>query len=349
MAFILKKQAKILLAAWGITLGLSGAFIFWVISGGPPSTVEEQQLPPPPATAQFNPDLFDVTGGIDSPPLPTNDDIETPLSEPPVEQNLSLVEDSPYGALPRIADDGRAPWQEYSNSTLSDISQPVISIIITGMGLRQASTTTAVEDLPAAISLAFSPYGRDLGSWAERARQYGHDTLLMLPMEPIRYPSNDPGPDTLLRDDPAATNIERMHTVMGQMQGYVGLINDMGSAFTASEEAMMPVLQEAGDRGLMFVDARSTHFSVAAALASDMGVPNAHNNRFIDQTPSEDAIKEMLSALERTAISRGAAVGVARPLPITMRMLNDWAAKLQQEGRILLVPVSTIANRQPIR
>jgi len=349
MAFILKKQEKILLAAWVITLVLSGSFIFWVISGGPPLIVEEQQASSLPATTHFDPDLFDVASGINSPPLPTPNDIETPPPDTSVEQNLNLVEDSPFGALPRIADDGRAPWQEYGNAEVADINQPAISIIITGMGLRQASTTTAVEDLPAAITLAFSPYGRDLSSWTERARQYGHDTLLMLPMEPIRYPSNDPGPDTLLRDDPASTNIERMHIVMGKMQGYVGLINDMGSAFTASEEAMTPILQEAHDRGLMFVDARSTHFSVAAALASDMGVPNAHNNRFIDQTPSEDAINDMLSALERTAISQGAAVGVARPLPITMRLLNDWAAKLQQEGRILLVPVSTIANRQPIR
>lgn len=346
MAFILKRQAKTLGMAWAATLFTTLSFIFWITSGGPPP-IPEAATAPPAAEAAFDPNIIDISGDMTSPPLPKEEEIaaETP-TEP---QNLSLLEDSPHGPLPRIADDGNQPWQAYAQPIASQINQPIISIVITGMGLRQSSTRTSIEDLPAAFTLAFSPYGRDLENWAESARQFGHETLLMLPMEPIRYPANNPGPDTFLRDASTSENIEKMQRVMGRMQGYVGLINDMGSAFTASEDAMKPILVEAKNRGLMFVDARSTHFSVASALASDLDLPNAHNNRFLDHSPSEDSIRSMLSALEQTALSRGAAVGVARPLPVTLRLLQEWATKLQQEGRILLVPVSTIANRQPIR
>ena len=42
------------------------------------------------------------------------------------------------------------------------------------------------------------PYAEGLQGWIDLARANGHEVLLEIPMEPIDYPDNDPGPYTLL-------------------------------------------------------------------------------------------------------------------------------------------------------
>lgn len=330
MAFRFNRSEKFLLGAWAIVLGIGLLIGLWIISGGPRSKPEP---------------VFALLPVLSIPVVELPQEAE-PAAAP---SNLSLVEASPYGPLPRIADDGREPWQAYA-AVQSDIEQrPMIAIIFTAIGIRQSATQAVIEDMPPAITLAFSPYGQNLEDWGERARAAGHEVLLMLPMEPQRYPANNPGPDTLLIDASVDENTERLHRVLGKMQGYVGVMNDMGSAFTANEDAMRPILADIKNRGLMFVDARSTHLSIASSLAQEITLPIAYNNRFIDQNPTEAAIKDMLAALERTAESRGTAVGLARALPISQTVIKEWATNMQQKGLFQLVPVSAIANRQPIR
>ncbi|MGD8326249.1 MAG: divergent polysaccharide deacetylase family protein [Sphingomonadales bacterium] len=330
MAFRFNRSEKFLLSAWAAVLGLGLLLGLWVISGGPPPKPDPVYAPLP----------------VLSIPVVELIKEAEPSAAP---RNLSLVEETPFGPLPRIADDGQEPWQAYAASTPDTAQKPMIAIIFTALGIRQSATQAVIEDMPAAITLAFSPYGQNLEDWGERARVAGHEVLLMVPMEPLRYPANNPGPDTLLSNAPAAENIKRFYRILSKMQGYVGVMNDMGSAFTADEGAMQPILADIKDRGLMFVDARSTHLSIAAPLAKELALPIAYNNRFIDQNPTEAAIKEMLAALERTAERRGAAVGLARALPISQSVIKEWATNMQQEDQFQLVPVSAIANRQPIR
>ena len=66
------------------------------------------------------------------------------------------------------------------------------------MGLSDGATAEAIKDLPAPISVAYGAYGRNLQDWVEKARQEGHEVLLQIPLEPLDYPTNDPGPHTLL-------------------------------------------------------------------------------------------------------------------------------------------------------
>ena len=64
-------------------------------------------------------------------------------------------------------------------------------------------------------------------------------------MEPFDYPDNDPGPQTLLTSLSRRAELDRLHWLMSRFQGYVGIANFMGARFTASEQALAPVLREA--------------------------------------------------------------------------------------------------------
>ncbi|HZD26890.1 MAG TPA: divergent polysaccharide deacetylase family protein, partial [Alphaproteobacteria bacterium] len=211
-----------------------------------------------------------------------------------------------------------------------------------------AATTAAIQQLPGAITLAFAPYGRDLQDNVDQARAAGHEVLLQIPMEPIDYPTNDPGPHTLLTTVPARENLGRLDWLLGRFTGYVGTINYMGSRFTASAPSLRPVLIALRDRGLMFVDARSSPASVVIPLARDIGLPAVPNDRYIDNEASRAAIDARLQELERLAKAHGQALGVCFPYPVTIERLAQWSRGLDAKG-IDLAPASALLVQEKAR
>lgn len=252
------------------------------------------------------------------------------------------------GLLPVLGPDGMQAWQEYARPFSDDDNRPRIAIIVTGIGLSAKNTRNAIETLPPQVVLAFSPYGRTLQDLMDEARSAGHESLLMVPTEPMNYPENDPGPHSLMTEASVRDNLKRLDWLLSQVSGYVGVINHMGSKFTASETAVTPFLEDIKARGLMFVDSRASRFSMAAQVSRRLSLPRAINNRYIDNRLNADAIAQHLSGLENTARTYGAALGVARAYPITLRQINTWAKTLEERG-FVLVPVSAIANRQPVK
>lgn len=238
-------------------------------------------------------------------------------------------------------------WHRFASPFPADDPRPRIAIVVAELGLSETSTREAIEQLPAAVTLSFSPYGRRLQSWIDAARGAGHEVMLDLPMEPMSYPLDDPGPKALFTALPEVENRLRLEWVLSRAEGYVGVVPWMGSRFTASADDMRPVLAHIRDEGLMFVDARPSPDSVAAGLAEEMDVPRAVNTRFLDHEPSREAIEERLRQIEREAQARGFAVGIASPYPITIETLGRWIATLDDKG-LALAPISALANRQEV-
>ena len=144
--------------------------------------------------------------------------------------------------LPRIAPDGRMPWQIYARPIDPQDKRPRIAIIINDMGLLPDTTDAAIQTLPPEITLAFSPYATDPAHYVFSARNAGHELLLMVPMEPRGFPVNDPGPQTLLTALSDDDNIKRLNQTLGHMVGYVGVTTLSGSRFITSGDRLKPVL-----------------------------------------------------------------------------------------------------------
>ncbi|NVJ99643.1 MAG: divergent polysaccharide deacetylase family protein [Alphaproteobacteria bacterium] len=264
-----------------------------------------------------------------------------------VEANPALIEQSNQGPLPRRSEDGKTPFQEYAAPRPVGDTRPKIAIVITDLGQRSRMTRRAISDLPPAVSFAFSPYASNLMEYGEQSRRTGHEVLLMVPMEPINYPQHDPGPFSLLTSRSPRENISLLRSSLGRLTGYVGVINHMGSRFTAASESLKPVLEELNRRGLMFVDARATQYSLALGMARSLNMPSSYNNKFIDDDPNADEIAKQLADLEGRARIFDYAVGVGRPYPVTFDAVKVWAAGLNERG-FVLVPISATANQQPL-
>jgi hypothetical protein len=252
-----------------------------------------------------------------------------------------LVERGRHGSLPRMGEGRLRALDVYARPDAESASPlPRIAILVTGLGIGQAATASAVTKLPAAISLAFAPYGSDLERTVARAREAGHEVLLQAPMEPFDYPDSDPGPQTLLTSSRPAENLDRLAWAMSRFNGYVGIVNFMGAKLTSDAAALEPVLRDIAARGLGFVDDGASPRSLALALAAKAKAPAARADIVLDAVPRPELIDRELARLEAQARTKGFAFASASALPLTIDRIARWSRDLEARG-IRLVPVST--------
>ena len=258
-----------------------------------------------------------------------------------------FLETTRHGLVPRIAADGTWPSEAFAQPVKAIPGKPDaprIAVIVGGLGVSAASTDDAINKLPAAVTLAFTPYSANIEQLATKARERSHELMLHVPMEPFDYPDNDPGPQTLLTTLDAGQNIDRLMWLMSRFQGYVGIANYMGARFTSSDPAMAPVLRETGKRGLVYLDDGGSSRSVAGQIAGTAGLPFAKADVVIDTLPTAADVDRALAQLEAIARQRGAAVGIAGALPISIERIARWAKTAESRG-ILLVPITAVAGK----
>jgi uncharacterized protein len=277
-----------------------------------------------------------VIGGADSP-----DKAEPDAAPPMAGIDPRLLEKSRYGMIPVVAD-GLKPFTVYAAEAdrARAAKMPVVSIVVGGLGVGAAKTTDAIMKLPAAVTLAFTPYGSDPAKLAERARAQRHEILLQIPMEPFDYPDNDPGPQTLLTTLAPDQNLDRLYWHLSRFQGYAGIANFMGGRFVVTDAVMQPIVREAAKRGLGLFDDGSAPRSVAPSLAAGQAMPFAKADLSIDAVPTAMEIDRALGKLENLAKERGTAVGIASALPISIERIGVWIKTLESHG-IMLVPLTT--------
>jgi len=262
----------------------------------------------------------------------------------PAKVDEHLIEASPQGSLPIVGPDGARAADVYARPVKSATNGPRIAIMIGGLGISANATSEALAKLPAAVTLGFTPYGQDLGRLVARARGEGREIVLQVPMEPFDYPDNDAGPQTLLTSLSPEQNLDRLHWAMSRFQGYVGIANYMGARFTAAEQALGPVMRDAGKRGLIYLDDGTSARSVTSQIAGAANMPFAKANIVLDAVPTPAEIDNALARLEALARERGVAVGVANALPVSIDRIAHWAKAVGGRG-IVLVPVSAVAGK----
>ena len=255
----------------------------------------------------------------------------------------ALLDLTDVGPLPRIGDDGLRPRDAYARPFDVRSRQPRVAIVVTHLGLSASETNAAIGMLPGAVTLAFSPYADDLDDWLAAARAEGHETLVMLPMQPAGFPLNDPGPNTLLGHLPEEENRGRLEWALSRTAGYPGVTNLMGAELADRPDILRMLMQWLNERGLFYLDSLAVPRPAVADVALEVGIPYVANDRKLDVVPEPAAIDRALEALESLALDRGYAVGVTNAFPVSLNRIQQWASGLEDRG-LVLAPVSAIAN-----
>lgn len=256
---------------------------------------------------------------------------------------VAAIDPSPYPPNPPVFST-EPSWKLYGQKVPDANGRPRIAIVLTGLGLSRAATEAAIRQLPSAITLSFTPYAKNLESWIALARSQNHEVLLDLPMEPLTYPSDDPGPQALLTGRQPEGNLNNLAWIASRGSGYVGMSAYMGSRFVTSERQMRPVMEYFKDHGLLFLDSGDNSTSLVPSLGQSLGVPIAVNQRAIDKAQlSREAIDARLVQVERIATKNGFAIATGRPYPVTLERIAKWVNTIEQEG-YQLVPITAVID-----
>ncbi len=274
-----------------------------------------------------------VSASPQGPPMAPRANV-SPLPPAPI---AGLSAQGPGGPIPVIGKDGRTPFQGYARP-FHDTGKPKVALVVGGLGLNAAATRAAIERLPPEVTLSFVPYADGLQGWVDLARADGHEVLLEIPMEPLDYPNNDPGPSTLMANASREETTKRLEWLLSRASGYFGVTNYLGGRFVTSDPAMNVFTGALKARGLGFLDDGS------AAHKGMTGLPRASADAVVDEQLAADSIDRQLLGLETSALQHGQALGAGFAYPVTINEVVHWAQGLAGRG-YQLAPASAIARR----
>jgi len=216
----------------------------------------------------------------------------------------------------------------------------VVAVVLDDLGYDdRALETLAGWDTPLAVAVIPSaPYAARAVALAKKK---GWDLLVHLPMEPESGPSEAEAIGGKDGDDAIRA---RVTEALGRTPGAIGLNNHQGSRATADARVVRAVLAVVKERGLFFLDSRTTNASVAGAEADAMGVPFLQRDVFLDDVAAETAAKggapEALDAAWERALAlarkKGDAIVIGHPRRETLNFLEKRLASEKTAGARLV-------------
>lgn len=220
-----------------------------------------------------------------------------------------------------------------------------VAIIISNLGGLSAATEKSIA-LPADITLAFNPYAASISDQMKKAVGAGHETLLLLPMDSTLYPDEDAGAKALSARAGDIDNAVNLDWALKQGPSATGTMNLMGSLFLSDKQRLSPIFDTLKKRSMVFIENQPTMRSAAREAAKTADLAFLTADLQIDNAVTKEGIEKQLARLESLALSKGYAIGVAEPYPMSLEAINVWQAGLSAKG-ITLAPVTAVWKNRP--
>ncbi|MEN6559391.1 MAG: divergent polysaccharide deacetylase family protein [Acidobacteriota bacterium] len=218
-----------------------------------------------------------------------------------------------------------------------------VALIMDDMG-NSLETLDELAALGRPITISVLPYGAQAGETARMAHEKGLEVLLHLPLESVNNHeamANTEGLIMAMMTEPAI--VAAFEACCDRVPFAAGTNNHMGSRFTAERDLMRAVLKPIRERGLFFVDSRTTAKTVALEEARRMGIPAAQRDVFLDADEDRGRIRGRLVELLQKARKKGRAVGICHPFPETLAVLKSSLYLVDAYG-LEFVPVSKLVR-----
>lgn len=198
-----------------------------------------------------------------------------------------------------------------------------LALIIDDMGEDVGfAQSLAALDVPVAFSIWPDSGSREAVLKIAKARN--REILIHLPMQPKGYPKVEPGKHALLVTMTADQVRDAVHRAVERVPGAIGLNNHMGSQFTENSFGMHAALQAIKDKGLFFLDSRTTAETVGEREARRIGLRFYRRDVFLDNEQNVRAILHQLRQAEALARSKGQAIAIGHPHPETLQAIRQW-------------------------
>ncbi len=211
-----------------------------------------------------------------------------------------------------------------------------------GYNIRALRRILALS-VPVAISVL--PDAPHAVQSARLAHQAGQVVMLHLPMQPedpslkmsdaflLENMSKDGLRDTFLRD-------------LAQVPYVEGVNNHMGSKLTQLESPMHQVMMQCREKGLFFVDSRTSSSSIAARVAANAGLKWASRQIFLDHIMTPEAMTAAWNHARACVHKRHRCIIIAHPRAESVAFLESHLTK---EDAAQMVSIKRLLRRSPVK
>lgn len=229
------------------------------------------------------------------------------------------------------------------NEDLDCKQSKVLAIIIDDFGNYKGKLLTDFAKTNSAVCFAIMPGTPHATEAMKIAKQYGHESIIHVPMEPVNYPRENPGDDAIfiqLSENEVSRRIERF---INQLPDCIGINNHMGSLATTYEPTMQAVMQTLRKNNLLFVDSRTSSGSIAYKVAQKNLVPALKRDIFLDEPNiTQSNLEKKLSECNTMSQTKPFVVAIMHcHTEAHLNYLKQFITKAKQAG-FELMPISRL-------
>ena len=211
------------------------------------------------------------------------------------------------------------------------ILKGVIGIVIDDFGYRNDEISDGFLELDARLTYAIIPGHRYSTSFGEKAVESGYEVIVHMPMENTGKTYGEE--EFVLMTTMDNETIERrLNNALKEIPTAIGMNNHQGSKASADQNVMSNIAKVMKERGLFFLDSRTTIETIGETTMEIFGVPTARRNIFLDNEDDEEKIEKQLMKLVKRSEEVGSAIGIGHVKPKTLNVLSDQIPKLKKKG-----------------
>ena len=211
------------------------------------------------------------------------------------------------------------------------ILKGIIGIVIDDFGYRNDEISDGFLELDARLTYAIIPGHRYSTSFGEKAVESGYEVIVHMPMENTGKTYGEE--EFVLMTTMDNETIERrLNNALKEIPTAIGMNNHQGSKASADQNVMSNIAKVMKERGLFFLDSRTTIETIGETTMEIFGVPTARRNIFLDNEDDEEKIEKQLMKLVKRSEEVGSAIGIGHVKPKTLNVLSDQIPKLKKKG-----------------
>jgi polysaccharide deacetylase 2 family uncharacterized protein YibQ len=261
-----------------------------------------------------------------------DDDIKKVLEKPEQkehEKSKFHFEEPDYGKVDEVIKESKQLSKEIEKTEIvepkvekkevaKEGKKPRLAIIIDDVTTSYQVRT--IQNLGYKVNMAFlPPTSRHPNSAkvAQKLDQY----MIHLPLQASSFKYEEE--KTLYINDSLETIDSRIEELKKFYPKAKYINNHTGSKFTANEEAMDKLFQSLKKHGLIFIDSRTTAYSVAKEMSKKHQLKIYSRNTFLDNNKNKEYIQNQLKKAIKIAKRTGLAIAIGHPYGVTFETLKD--------------------------
>lgn len=205
---------------------------------------------------------------------------------------------------------------------------PKLGIIVTNLGLQNDLTQHALANLPAYITMSFSPYTYNKNELFQQAFEHQHEVMIDIPMTLTGDEVCDGGPCAIEASLTADENYRKIKRILNGAQGCVGL-----NCFYKDESAEKLVKD-------LIPRFKSDPFFLVAHMKDTQDMPASLITPVaFQEDASEEVLIEQLARAEESLSKDKPHMLIGRATPTLVEALQKWGQTLPHKN-IQLIPLS---------